>query len=115
MAKSESHTTAGDEGATPPKSKEKEKVSSHNLGMTKTVGWGLIGASSHQWFTRAHRSPVRADSVLESGHLGAAGLDVFEKEPLPTDSPFLKMPNVVALPHIGSATHETRLGWYVVR
>jgi glyoxylate/hydroxypyruvate/2-ketogluconate reductase len=46
---------------------------------------------------------------LESGHLGAAGLDVFEKEPLPVDSPLLKMANVVSLPHIGSATHETRL------
>jgi glyoxylate/hydroxypyruvate/2-ketogluconate reductase len=46
---------------------------------------------------------------LETGHLGGAGLDVFEKEPLPADSPLLKMPNVVALPHIGSATHETRL------
>ena len=47
---------------------------------------------------------------LESGHLGAAGLDVFEKEPLPANSPLLKMSNVVALPHIGSATHETRFG-----
>jgi glyoxylate/hydroxypyruvate/2-ketogluconate reductase len=33
---------------------------------------------------------------------------VFETEPLPVDSPLLSMPNVVALPHIGSATHETR-------
>ena len=46
---------------------------------------------------------------LQLGHLGAAGLDVFEQEPLPADSPLLKMANVVALPHIGSATHETRL------
>lgn len=36
------------------------------------------------------------------------GLDVFEKEPLPADSPLPHMANVVALPHIGSATHETR-------
>ena len=47
--------------------------------------------------------------TLQIGHLGAAGLDVFEKEPLPADSPLLKMANVVALPHVGSATHETRL------
>jgi len=33
---------------------------------------------------------------------------VFEQEPLPADSPLLAMKNVVALPHIGSATHETR-------
>ncbi len=38
----------------------------------------------------------------------AAGLDVFEQEPLSASSPLLHMPNVVALPHIGSATHETR-------
>lgn len=33
---------------------------------------------------------------------------MFEQEPLPVDSPLLSLPNVVALPHIGSATHETR-------
>ena len=38
----------------------------------------------------------------------AARADVFEKEPLAADSPLLQMKNVVALPHIGSATHETR-------
>ena len=49
-------------------------------------------------------------AALENGQIAGAGLDVFEKEPLPTDSPLLKMPNVVALPHVGSATHETRYG-----
>ncbi len=47
--------------------------------------------------------------ALRAGRIHAAGLDVFEKEPLPSDSPLLGMSNVVALPHIGSATHETRL------
>ncbi|WP_192456304.1 glyoxylate/hydroxypyruvate reductase GhrB [Musicola keenii] len=46
--------------------------------------------------------------ALTNGTLYAAGLDVFEQEPLPVDSPLLKLPNVVALPHIGSATVETR-------
>ena len=46
--------------------------------------------------------------ALASGHLRAAGLDVFEREPVPVDSPLLAMKQVVALPHIGSATHETR-------
>ena len=46
--------------------------------------------------------------ALGSGVIHAAGLDVFEHEPLPADSPLLAMSNVVALPHIGSATHETR-------
>ncbi|HBP41509.1 MAG: 2-hydroxyacid dehydrogenase [Vreelandella alkaliphila] len=46
--------------------------------------------------------------ALKNGAIQAAGLDVFEQEPLPSSSPLAKMPNVVALPHIGSATHETR-------
>ena len=46
--------------------------------------------------------------ALQNGTILGAGLDVFEKEPLPADSPLLAMKNVVALPHIGSATHETR-------
>ncbi|GAB3338044.1 2-hydroxyacid dehydrogenase [Chromohalobacter beijerinckii] len=46
--------------------------------------------------------------ALSSGEIHAAGLDVFAQEPLPGDSPFTRMDNVVTLPHIGSATHETR-------
>ena len=46
--------------------------------------------------------------ALDSGHLRAAGLDVFRTEPLPKDSPLMRHPRVTALPHIGSATHETR-------
>ncbi|ATA26066.1 bifunctional glyoxylate/hydroxypyruvate reductase B [Brenneria goodwinii] len=46
--------------------------------------------------------------ALTNGTIHAAGLDVFAKEPLSVDSPLLRLPNVVALPHIGSATHETR-------
>ncbi|MFQ3790180.1 2-hydroxyacid dehydrogenase [Halomonas sp. A29] len=46
--------------------------------------------------------------ALEGGEIHAAGLDVFEQEPLSPESPLPHMANVVALPHIGSATHETR-------
>lgn len=46
--------------------------------------------------------------ALNDGQIRGAGLDVFEQEPLPADSPLPHMANVVALPHIGSATHETR-------
>jgi gluconate 2-dehydrogenase len=60
----------------------------------------------------AGRGPVVDEKALiqalQDGTIHAAGLDVFEQEPLPADSPLLAMPNVVALPHIGSATHETR-------
>lgn len=46
--------------------------------------------------------------ALSAGQIRAAGLDVFEREPLNQDSPLLQLNNVVATPHIGSATHETR-------
>jgi hydroxypyruvate reductase len=45
--------------------------------------------------------------ALASGRLGAAGLDVYEHEPRLPDA-LLTMDNVVLLPHIGSATRETR-------
>ncbi len=45
--------------------------------------------------------------VLEAGHLGGAGLDVYEHEPRVHRS-LLDRPDVVLLPHVGSATVETR-------
>ncbi|MDK1178914.1 glyoxylate/hydroxypyruvate reductase GhrB [Cronobacter sakazakii] len=63
-------------------------------------------------FINAGRGPVVDENALiaalQNGEIHAAGLDVFEQEPLSKDSPLLTMKNVVALPHIGSATHETR-------
>lgn len=47
-------------------------------------------------------------AALDSGHLYAAGLDVFEREPLAMDNPLLLHPRVVLVPHIGSATTLTR-------
>lgn len=45
--------------------------------------------------------------ILESGQLGGAALDVFEKEPLPTDSPLWTMENCIITPHI--AGHHSGL------
>jgi glyoxylate reductase len=47
--------------------------------------------------------------ALQNGIIAGAGLDVFEKEPIAVDHPFLTMNQVVALPHIGSASVETRM------
>ncbi|MEM9638912.1 MAG: 2-hydroxyacid dehydrogenase, partial [Pseudomonadota bacterium] len=46
-------------------------------------------------------------AALEEGRLGWAGLDVFEAEPHVPEA-LSKLSNVVLLPHVGSATHETR-------
>ncbi|WP_063582049.1 2-hydroxyacid dehydrogenase [Achromobacter ruhlandii] len=40
--------------------------------------------------------------LLQSGHLGAATLDVFEREPLPADDPLWRMDNVLITPHLAS-------------
>jgi len=46
--------------------------------------------------------------ALRSRRIYAAGLDVYEREPVTAGNPLLALPNVVTLPHIGSATAKTR-------
>ena len=46
--------------------------------------------------------------ALASGHLGGAGIDVFEHEP-PTDSPLLTAPNTLLTPHLGASTAEAQI------
>ena len=46
-------------------------------------------------------APDALENALQQGRPGLAGLDVFTTEPLPPDSPLLKMDNVVATPHLG--------------
>jgi len=79
---------------------------------------GLIGAEQfalmrpQSIFINISRGKVVDEAALiealRAGQIRAAGLDVFEREPLNPDSPLLHLDNVVATPHIGSATHETR-------
>ncbi|MCY1422507.1 Glyoxylate/hydroxypyruvate reductase B [compost metagenome] len=79
---------------------------------------GLIGADQfaqmrpETFFINISRGKVVDEAALiealRAGQIRAAGLDVFEREPLNLDSPLLQMNNVVATPHMGSATHETR-------
>ncbi|WP_287812976.1 NAD(P)-dependent oxidoreductase [Pseudomonas sp.] len=79
---------------------------------------GLIGAREFELmgkdsiFINISRGKVVDEKALihalQTGQIRAAGLDVFEREPVQTDSPLLALDNVVATPHIGSATHETR-------
>lgn len=79
---------------------------------------GLIGAEQfalmrrESIFINISRGKVVDEAALinalQQGQIRAAGLDVFEREPLELTSPLLKLDNVVATPHIGSATFETR-------
>jgi glyoxylate reductase len=59
------------------------------------------------------RGPVIDESALaeaiKSGHIAGAGLDVFENEPLINPELLKLAKNVVLTPHIGSASHATRV------
>jgi phosphoglycerate dehydrogenase-like enzyme len=48
-------------------------------------------------------------AALQSGHLGGAALDVFETEPLSTDSPLWGMDNVIITPHSSGASQSSGL------
>ena len=77
-------------------------VSAENLGLMKHDAI-LVNAA---------RGPIVDEAALaealENGRLGAAGLDVYEREP-EIDPRLPALANVVLLPHIGSATRQTRL------
>lgn len=48
--------------------------------------------------------------AVNDGTVAAAALDVFETEPLPSDSPLLGHPNIITTPHLGASTTEAQEG-----
>jgi glyoxylate reductase len=67
---------------------------------------------SHAVFVNTARGGVVDQQALRTalveGQIGAAALDVTSPEPLPPDDPLLEAPNLLVVPHMGSATEQTR-------
>lgn len=76
------------------------------------IGSDELDALGEGWVVNVGRGSVVDESALihalQHGQLRGAGLDVFEQEPLPPDSPLWDMPNVVITPH--SAGNTPRYG-----
>lgn len=79
---------------------------------------GLIGEEAlarmkpTSYLVNTARGPI-VDSealgqALSAGRIAGAALDVTDPEPLPAGHPLLDAPNLLVLPHLGSATHATR-------
>jgi glyoxylate reductase len=79
---------------------------------------GLIGTEALRrmkptaYLVNTARGPVvDTDALaraLHAGELAGAALDVTDPEPLPGDHPLLAAPNLLVVPHVASATHDTR-------
>ena len=79
---------------------------------------GMIGArelalmkESAVLVNAARGAVIDHDALLDTmraGRLHCAALDVTEPEPLPRDHPLLALDNIVVIPHLGSATEQTR-------
>ena len=75
---------------------------------------GMIGEDQFRrmkktaWFINVARGPIVDEGALvkalKEGWIAGAGLDVFEKEPLPEESPLWDLDNVIITPHIAGPT-----------
>jgi phosphoglycerate dehydrogenase-like enzyme len=76
-------------------------IGAHELGLMKPTAF-LVNTS---------RGPIVDEAALlealEAGTIAGAGLDVFDREPLPVDHPLRSAPNTVLTPHLGYVTEDT--------
>jgi glyoxylate reductase len=83
-------------------------VETYHMINTETLGEMKAGAV----LVNTSRGPVvdakALHAALRSNQIFAAGLDVTEPEPLPADDPLLQLPNCIVIPHLGSASKQTR-------
>ena len=86
----------------PLNSETKGMFGAKQFGLMKPTAFFVNGARGKIVDTQA------LYDALAGKKLAGAALDVTDPEPLPPDHPLLKLPNVVVLPHIASATTETR-------
>jgi phosphoglycerate dehydrogenase-like enzyme len=83
---------------------------------------GLLGARElglmqpHAILVNTSRGPIVDETALiaalKERRIAGAGIDVFDREPLPRDHPFRGLDNVVATPHLGYVTEETYRIYY---
>ena len=79
---------------------------------------GLVGAAAFERMKKGVRiincarggivDEAALAAAIESGKVAGAALDVFVEEPPPPDHPLLKLPQVIATPHLGAATDEAQ-------
>ena len=83
---------------------------------------GLIGEAElalmkpTAYLVNTSRGPIVDERALvvalEDGTIAGAGLDTFDREPLPLDHPLRRLPNTVLTPHVGYVIDEGYRGWY---
>ena len=88
------------------------RQSPETLGMIRAEHFAMMQPGAIFINTARGRIVVERDLVeaLRSQRIAGAGLDVFETEPLPSDSPLRLLPNVVLTPHAAGITREATEG-----
>lgn len=95
---------------------ESDIVSLHCPRTAETLGMfdaAAFAAMKHgALFVTTARGGIHSETALlaalQSGHIGGAGIDVWDVEPPPVDHPLLTMPNVMATYHTAGVTYEAR-------
>jgi phosphoglycerate dehydrogenase-like enzyme len=84
------------------------QLSDRSRGLVGAKDLALMKPTAH--LINTARGPIVDEKALITAltehHIGGAGLDVFDVEPLPLDHPFRKMDNVVITPHLGYVSRQ---------